>query len=556
MDSLASMLGLLPPIQNQRKLQKLSTGDRPFLGTRPITNGIAGPYIWQTYNEVYKRIRNFGSGLMLSLPPRPTSDTTTNPNNSSFNNHVGIFALNRPEWIIVEQACFMHSLTQTSVVVATRDKAKFLLDLYNTNRDVLSLGKQVGVNVVGMVDLERLGREKMIGTTGTPKGAILTHENMLSLLKGTTLLSTLQRFGGLQPDDTYISYLPLAHVFERTMITCLIHIGARIGFYQGDTLKLMDDVLELAPTIFPSVPRLANRIYDKVKNGIKSSIPPHQAGGLFHYGYQTKQENLKSGIVVHPVWDFFVFNSVQQKLGGRVRIILTGAAPISKNVLDFLRICFSCQVYEGYGLTETCSMLTVTDRCDCTADQVGSPVPGCQVKLIDVPEMNYSSTRGGKAEQGEICVRGPNVFKGYYQNQSETEKVLDKDGWFHTGDVGEWDPQGRLKIIDRKKSIFKLSQGEYIAPEKIEGVGMYHKTYKDLCLDEGVRKAFTKTMEEHGRQHGLKGFENVKAVFLESDLNAFTIENGLLTPVFKLKRFAARQFYEKDIEDMYSALRL
>ncbi|KAJ3024570.1 UNVERIFIED_CONTAM: Long-chain-fatty-acid--CoA ligase 1 [Siphonaria sp. JEL0065] len=676
-------------------------GDNPFLGTRPVTNGLAGPYIWQTYNEVYKRVRNLGSGLMSRFPP--TKDDPP---------HIGIFALNRAEWIIVEQSCFMYSFvtiplfdmyshtsliqiiheTQIRTVVATRDKAQFLLALCfdpdafkdsgmgivgglvvgsgsrvdgkqsqfygqedgaeqqqskekkrgisgilkqiivmdGADQETILLGLEVGITVVSMVDLEREGAKKFVppfkpegpgkddigticytsGTTGTPKGAILTHENMLSLLKSTTLLERLGRFSGLRQDDVYISYLPLAHVFERTMITCLIHAGARIGFFQGDTLKLMDDIAELSPTIFPSVPRLANRIYDKVKMDI---IKNHNflSNWLFQSGYQAKQQNLKHGVWKHAFWDVMAFSSVSGKLGGRIRLVLMGAAPINKNVLDFLRICFGCEVLEGYGLTETCSTLTVasrkqTDRYDCTADQVGAPVPGVTVKLIDVPEMNYSSSPNHNDSngpiytpappQGEILVKGSNVFHGYYKNPTETDKVLDNEGWFHTGDVGEWDPQGRLRIIDRKKSIFKLSQGEYIAPEKIEGIlkrnelvsqafvygdslkpciigiivpdrnafmhwatkkqGMYHKNFKDLCLDDGIRKAFHKAMEEHGKTNGLKGFENIKAVYLESDANAFTIENGLLTPIFKLKRFEARMRYEREILDMYSLLRM
>ncbi|KAJ3106374.1 hypothetical protein HK100_003736, partial [Physocladia obscura] len=363
-----------------------------------------------------------------------------------------------------------------------------------------------------------------------------------------------------------------------------------------DTLRLFDDTFELAPTIFPGVPRIFNRIYDKVKHSLRGPNTSSIASALFARAYAEKQLNLRSaGIVTHSFWDWLVLQGIREKLGGRVRIMLTGAAPISQSVLDFLRICFSCHVYEGYGLTETCSSLTVTDISDSTPNQVGAPVPGSEVKLVDVPEMNYfASGKHFNKAKGEICVRGPQVFKGYYKRLEETDEVLDSEGWFHTGDIGAWDSLGRLKIIDRKKSIFKLSQGEYVCPEKIETVlkrcetisqcfiygsslksflvavvvpehnnfmvwatlkqGFYHKSFPDLCKDRDIRKAFLKVLDEHGRSHGLKGFENVRGVYLESDMNAFTVEKGLLTPTFKLKRFAAREYYERVLEEMYQKL--
>ncbi|KAJ3060907.1 hypothetical protein HDU98_003142, partial [Podochytrium sp. JEL0797] len=479
-------------------------GDHPFLGTRPITNGIAGPYIWQTYAETFQRVKNFGSGLhefVSSIPVR-----------------FGIFSINRAEWIIVEQACFMYGIvtvplydmfandalkhilheTEIEAAAATRDKAKDLLRLVKQgginfmrlvvvmdgmDAELVALAAETGVGVVSMPEVEKKGAREYVpplkestradvgticytsGTTGTPKGVILTHGNMLALMDGVAVLHQLGRFNGLTSDDVYISYLPLAHVFERTMIACLIHVGASIGFYQGDILKLMYDVSELSPTIFASVPRVFNRLYDKSKKYQKSSTLYQK---LAQAGYIAKEEGLKNGHVKHSFWDFLVFSGMRERLGGRVRLILTGAAPIGKHVLDFFRIMFSVDVVEGYGLTETCSVLTLTDRFDCSGDQVGYPMPGCQVKLISIPEMNYSMD--SPFSRGEICVRGPSVFQGYFKRPEETLEVLDEKGWFKTGDVGQWDAQGRLKIVDRKKSLFKLAQGEYVAPERIENI--------------------------------------------------------------------------------------
>lgn len=412
---------------------------------------------------------------------------------------------------------------------------------------------------------------------------------MLSFCAAANALTEYGRFPGILKSDVHISYLPLAHVFERILQISLINKGGRAGFYQGDTLKLLDDVAELKPTIFASVPRLYNRIYDKVMAGVKAK------GGigamLFNHAFNCKKENLRnSGCLTHWFWDRIVFSKVRARLGGNVRMMITGAAPISAEVIDFLRVCFSAQVFEGYGQTETCAGLTVTDGHDFTSGHVGVPIPVVEVKLVDVPGMNYHST-DKPHPRGEICVRGSCVFKNYYLAPEKTAEVLDADGWAHTGDIGKWDDQGRLIIVDRVKNIFKLAQGEYIAPEKIEIVYQKHelvaqafvygdslqatlvgvvvpdedvikmwasenglggKSFAELCKDESVKKHFLKTLVDYGKKDGLKGFENIKALYLDNE--AFTVENNLLTPTFKLKRHEAKKKYQEQITAMYAGM--
>jgi long-chain acyl-CoA synthetase len=152
--------------------------------------------------------------------------------------------------------------------------------------------------------------------------------------------------------------------------------------------------------------------------------------------------------------------------------MITGSAPISKEVLDFLKIAFCCQILEGYGQTECGAPAAITWVKDPTSGHVGGPYPTLEIKLVDVPDMNYTSEdkdeQGNPMPRGEICYRGNNTFKGYFRQPEQTAEALDKGGWVHTGDIGMFLPSGALKIIDRKKNIFKLSQGEYIAPDKIE----------------------------------------------------------------------------------------
>ena len=270
-------------------------------------------------------------------------------------------------------------------------------------------------------------------------------------------------------------------------------------------------------------------------------------------------------------------------------MLSSGASPISSEVFLFLRICFGSNVLEGYGMTETACLITLTHPGDSSMGHVGAPIPSCEVKLDDIPEMNYSND-DLPYPRGEICVRGPILFSGYLKNPEATAETIDQDGWLHTGDVGMWLPGGRLKIFDRKKSIFKLAQGEYISPEKIEGIYgrspfilqtfVYGDSLKaqlvgivvpdpeyvipwakqrelsedinQLCSSPILQSVIIKSMQEEARSAGLKGFEQVAAIRLFP--HPLSVENGLLTPTFKVKRNQANAAFDDLINDMYSSI--
>jgi len=281
-----------------------------------------------------------------------------------------------------------------------------------------------------------------------------------------------------------------------------------------------------------------------------------------------------------------VFGTVKARLGGRVKGIITGSAPISPEVLDFLRIAFVCEVHEAYGQTESCAGSSLTLTGDYESGNVGVPFPCNEIKLVDIPEMNYTSL-DKPYPRGEICFRGHNIFLGYYNNPEKTAEALDKDGWLHSGDIGLWDEKGRLKIIDRKKNIFKLAQGEYIAPEKIENVYqkskyvaqafVYGDSLKSFLVavivpdeevlgpwvqanggagsnlaewiqDPKVKEIILADMIKVGKELGLKSFEQVKDIFLTATV--FSVENNLLTPTFKLKRPQAKEFFLTEINQI------
>ncbi|XP_041818013.1 long-chain-fatty-acid--CoA ligase 5 isoform X2 [Chelmon rostratus] len=595
------------------------SGNGPCLGYRKPGR----PYQWLKYRQVSDRAEHLGSGLIhKGLKPGP--DT-----------FIGIFAQNRPEWIICELACYTYSMVAvplydtlgpealvfiidqasiSTVLCDNQSKAETLLQnrekgltpvlktvviMDPFKSELVERGTQCGVDILSMQDVEVLGKNNLqnpappkpedlsivcftSGTTGNPKGAMLTHENVVAnaagVLKGfeTAIVPSTQ--------DVSISFLPLAHMFERVVQTVMYSVGARVGFFQGDIRLLPDDMKTLQPTIFPVVPRLLNRVYDRVQSGAKTPFKKW----LLNFAVDRKYAEVREGIIRNnSIWDKLIFHKVQESLGGRVRVMVTGAAPISPSVLNFLRAALGCQLFEAYGQTECTAGCSFSIPGDATSGHVGVPLPCNIVKLVDVEEMKYFSSNG----EGEVCIKGSNVFKGYLKDPEKTAEALDKDGWLHTGDIGKWLPSGVLKIIDRKKNIFKLAQGEYIAPEKIENVyvrsGPVAQVFvhgdslqsclvaivvpdpdvlpdfakdlgcqgsiEELCKNTEIKKAVLSDMTKLGKEAGLKSFEQVKDIHLHPEL--FSIENGLLTPTLKAKRAELKTLFQTQIDKLYANIK-
>jgi len=284
-----------------------------------------------------------------------------------------------------------------------------------------------------------------------------------------------------------------------------------------------------------------------------------------------------------------VFGKIKDKLGGRIRLMFSGSAPLSEAVHTFLRVCFSVPVLEGYGQTESSAAVSAQQPWDLgTVGHVGFPISTCEIKLVDVPEMEYKST-DKPHPRGEVCFRGPVSCQGYFKNKSKTDELIDKNGWYHTGDVAQIDDLGRIKIIDRSKNIFKISLGEYIAPEKLENIFVQsqwvaqnfghgdslksclvgvvvpdfeilqpwakekgHKhadNPKELCKDPEIAKMILDDMNKKGKENKIRGFEILAAITLVE--TPFSVDNDLLTPTFKLKRPQAKKMFQAYIDEMY-----
>lgn len=591
----------------------------PCLGSRKPNQ----PYEWQSYREVADRAENIGSAL-LHRGHSQTGDR-----------YIGIFSQNRPEWTISELACYTYSLVAvplydtlgteaigyvidkasiTTIICDKQDKACMILDCLGGkgktvktivlmeafDSDLVTRGKETGIEILSLKEFEALGKAHhqtpvpptpdslalvcfTSGTTGNPKGAMLTHGNVICNTAAFIRMTEVHCM--LDLHDIHVSYLPLAHMFERVVQGVVLIHGARIGYFQGDIRLLMDDLKTLQPTVFPVVPRLLNRMFDKVFSQANTPLKKW----LLDFAFRRKESDLKNGVVrTDSMWDKLIFKKVQASLGGRVRLMITGAAPVSPTILTFLRAALGCQFYEGYGQTECTAGCSMSMPGDWSAGHVGPPLPCNAIKLVDVEEMNYFAANG----EGEICVKGPNVFKGYLKDPEKTAEAIDANGWLHTGDIGKWLPNGTLKITDRKKHIFKLAQGEYIAPEKIETVyslsdpvaqifvhgdslqaclvgvvvpdpdflplWMKKKgiegSYTELCKNMVVKNAILEDLLRLGKEGGLKSFEQVRDIALHPEL--FSVQNGLLTPTLKAKRTELRSRFREMIDELYAKIKM
>jgi len=360
-----------------------------------------------------------------------------------------------------------------------------------------------------------------------------------------------------------------------------LYEGGCLGVFSGDIMTIKDDLAILKPTAFGSAPRFYNKVSDAIQ-GIFGKATGLKAT-LIKWAVETKLENLrKYGQVTHWFYDAIIFNKVKQILGGKNTILLSGSAPLSKEVMAFIRICFCVPMVEGYGQTEAVAAEFTQHREDMFAvGYVGGIWEHLEFKLVDVPEMKYFSTHlnedGTPCPQGEIWVRGSSVVVGYYKNREEFDRTVDKDGWLHSGDIGELGPNRNMKIIDRAKNIFKLSQGEYIAPDRLAEIFRSTKCIVDifiygdslkscivavacpdenavkemakncgldesldfekLCQNQEIKNCILQELKKTGSTNGLKSFELVKAIHLATQ-NFQDLK--LTTDAMKVKRIETK----------------
>ncbi|OXB83073.1 UNVERIFIED_CONTAM: hypothetical protein H355_016637, partial [Colinus virginianus] len=577
------------------KYAKTKYKDKKLLGTREILKEedeiqpsgrvfkkvILGKYTWLSYEDVYIKAVNFGNGLAV-LGQQPKTN-------------IAIFCETRAEWMIAAQACFMcnyrlvtlyatlggaaivHGLNETEVttIITSKElmqtKLKEIVSQIPRLRHIITVdGKPTtwsefpkGVIVHTMASVQAMGAKAdsgnkqqarpvpsdiavimyTSGSTGIPKGVMISHCNIIAGITGMA-----ERIPNLGEKDIYIGYLPLAHVLELSAeLVCLSH-GCRIGYSSPQTLADQE---------------IMDRIYKNVMNKVNEMTSFQR--NLFILAYNYKMEQISKGYTT-PLCDSLIFRKVRMLLGGKIRILLCGGAPLSAATQRFMNICFCCPVGQGYGLTESAGAGTITEGGYYNTDK---PYP-----------------------RGEILIGGQNVTLGYYKNEGQTRKdfTVDENGqrWLHTGDIGEFHQDGCLKIIDRKKDLVKLQAGEYVSLGKVEAAlknlplvdnicayaNSFHAyvigfvvpnqkelaelarkkgfkgTWEEICNSPEMEKEVLKVLAEAAMAANLEKFEIPVKIRLSPE--PWTPETGLVTDAFKLKRKELTAYYQTDIDRMYA----
>jgi len=409
------------------------------------------------------------------------------------------------------------------------------------------------------------------GTTGPPKGCMLTHDNLRAAIDGARA-----RVEFTPDEEVVYIFLPLAHVLTRLVqLTCL-DAGAQLAYWHRDPKKIVADVGEIAPTILPSVPRVFEKIYAaatgkaEAAGGVKAKLF-WWAVGVGREVRERERKGGRNGLVLdaqHKLADRLVLHKVRELFGGQIKLALTGAAPIDVDILSFFHAC-GVWVLEGYGMSETSSLSTLNTISEHKLGTVGKPVPKCEVRI---------------AEDGEMLLRGPMNFSGYYRNEEATAETI-KDGWLHSGDLGEVDAGGYVSITGRKKDLIITSSGKNISPSNIENslklsrwvsqavvfgdrkpyltalvtldpdelaalaekVGADGPDAAELAENAKVREEIQACVDETNRK--LARIAQVKKfTILDRDL---TQEEGELTPSLKVKRNVVYESYAKQFKALY-----
>eukprot|EP00762_Andalucia_godoyi_P005966 ANDGO_00076.mRNA.1 Fatty acyl-CoA synthetase A len=592
-----------------------------------VDSGEKNEIAHQSFSDVERRVRDIGSGLLHAKV-------------LSKGDYVGIISRTMCEWQLAAFASdYCGGVLVPMYDSSAADKIQYILDkvpfsllfssvsnlknlaealqaseasrqnlrcvvvleelYHNFPESMRSLFRSFDIKLFSLSEVERLGRETgvleatplgptdvctMIQTSGTTKNPRLvpfTGPGMLSAVSGALL--ALQDSGFVfQEDDSYLAYLPLAHVFERAVELAAVLSGIRVSYFSGDVKDFARNVAQFKPSLLCGVPRIWNRVYEQIMR--EASSNPFQK---FIFAQMCSLNRLARRTKLDAIFPSrLLFGKARRVFGGRLRLLMSSSALLRPEVASVLSIVLAPLV-QIYGSTETggAGLITSVKRNLHDASSLGFPLPGCEVCLQSVPDLGYSVS--SNPPSGELLVRGPSVSKGYFQDPKSTAEDFLPDGWFRTGDIFHKNRDGSFSIIDRRKNFVKTSHGEFVALEHVESVLVKSDLVENIWVhvdssqpfsvaivlaDESrLQKAVSssgslsdksssedvaadtvlKDIERVGREHGLRGFEIPKKVYVETKVK-WSSENDFLTPTMKKKRTKFRDAYGSTIREMYS----
>lgn len=627
------------------KFSSKKYGSKNCLGTRTILGELEekqengkvftklelGDYVWRTYNDVATEADYFGKGLRdLGIKPK---------------DKVVLYANTCAEWMISAIASFRHSLavvtiytnlgeegvvhgisqTSAATVVVSQELLPRLLSVLPKTPSVTNVIVIPNHNSVSLPpNTEKVSFHKFAsivscgstssvpnsppkpcdtaiimytsGSTGVPKGVVLTHANIVQAMY--CILPTAEDAAApLTDQDCYIAVLPLAHVLELLAENIMLLMGVPIGYSNPKTFTdtgtavsrgSKGDATVLKPTVVCVVPLVLDSIYKGIQK--KVALKGKVFEEIIDFCYKYRLKWLRRGHDT-PIMNRLIFQKFKAAVGGRLRLLLSGGAPLAPDAHNFCRVCLGIKLLQGYGLTETSATACIPDASDLSTGRVGPPLQEVDIRLVNWEEGGYCVT-DSQGPRGEIIIGGGHVAKEYYGLPEKTKEDFFNDlgkRWFRTGDIGQMMQDGTIRIIDRKKDLVKLQGGEYVSLGKVESLlklntavdnicvyadpsrthavaivipseawiddaiqrlGKTGMQREEACTDKIVIKELTSVLFKHGLSQKLEKFEIPRAIFLVSE--PWTPESGLITAAFKLKRKSIEIAYQDDLSELYA----